>query len=275
MRKGGDGAVWRATVTLSGREAGTVSNANVIGRCLALFASLVFAATANAQVSPPIEQCLARPFKRVVEGTVLALNAQTLSVTLRIDRVLAGTFQGKSLSYRPLAINDGCPSLDASRMVRGQKIVVYFIKGGYPEMSLTPDTVFRFDRKLAHFFPDVKLAQDAAYRREAKPYGGAIPRGDPGNWISAHDYPMTPRHEGIEGLVRARLTVAPDGVLIGCDIVQSTGNGELDAATCQALAKRARYRPPPEKVSVMFEHRWQLPDRDRRPPGATPAPSSP
>ena len=67
------------------------------------------------------------------------------------------------------------------------------------------------------------------------------PRGNPAQWIKDGDYPMAAYPvEGMEGFT---LQVSADGRPMGCKITASSGSPDLDAATCPAMMKRARFDP--------------------------------
>jgi periplasmic protein TonB len=68
-------------------------------------------------------------------------------------------------------------------------------------------------------------------------------RGDLRSLFSADDYPASAQSAGAEGTTRASLTIGPDGRVVGCNIIQSSGNGALDSATCNILRRRAKFVP--------------------------------
>ncbi|RVU04704.1 energy transducer TonB [Novosphingobium umbonatum] len=72
---------------------------------------------------------------------------------------------------------------------------------------------------------------------------GAAPKGNPANWVTPEDYPSRPLREGVQGTTGFKLTVGPDGRVTGCEITLSSGNSELDAATCKYASSRARFAP--------------------------------
>jgi len=72
---------------------------------------------------------------------------------------------------------------------------------------------------------------------------GAAPKGNPANWATPEDYPSRPLREGVQGTTGFRLTVSTDGRVSGCEITASSGNAELDAATCKYVTSRARFTP--------------------------------
>ena len=68
-------------------------------------------------------------------------------------------------------------------------------------------------------------------------------KGDLRTLFSSDDYPASAQSAGAEGTVRASLTIGPDGRVVACNIVQSSGNGSLDSATCNILRRRAKFVP--------------------------------
>ena len=72
---------------------------------------------------------------------------------------------------------------------------------------------------------------------------GAAPKGNPANWATPEDYPSRPLREGVQGTTGFRLTVSTDGRVSSCEITASSGNAELDAATCKYVTSRARFTP--------------------------------
>lgn len=100
------------------------------------------------------------------------------------------------------------------------------------------------------------------------PKGPAIPaspRGDPGSWASSEDYPSAALREGAQGTAGFHLTIGPDGRVTSCEITSSSGNDQLDKATCQLVSRRARFTPAkdsdghPMAGSYSNRIRWQVP----------------
>jgi protein TonB len=90
-------------------------------------------------------------------------------------------------------------------------------------------------------------------------------RGDVRTLFSGDDYPASAQAAGAEGTARATLTIGPDGRVVGCNLIQSTGNGALDAATCNILRRRAKFTPardsngqPTTDTYTTPPIRWQL-----------------
>ena len=65
----------------------------------------------------------------------------------------------------------------------------------------------------------------------------------PQPWFEFRDYPMKAFEQNAEGVARFELLIAPDGQVADCKIVSSSGNAELDKASCFLASKRAKFRP--------------------------------
>lgn len=93
----------------------------------------------------------------------------------------------------------------------------------------------------------------------------ASPRGAPGNWANANDYPSGPLRREEEGVTRFRVTVGPDGRVTSCDVTGSSGSGELDSTTCSLISRRGRFNPAtdgdgnPVAGAWSSSVRWQIP----------------
>ncbi|MEO9599680.1 energy transducer TonB [Parasphingorhabdus sp.] len=91
------------------------------------------------------------------------------------------------------------------------------------------------------------------------------PRGNPGRWANANDYPSRALREEREGTTRFRLTVNGKGRVDNCQITGSSGHADLDAAACKNLTRRARFRPSldangnPTTGYYSNAVRWQIP----------------
>lgn len=91
--------------------------------------------------------------------------------------------------------------------------------------------------------------------------------------VSGADYPEAARREGKQGSSRISITVGPDGKAIGCTVTESAGDVRLDAAACDAVRARARFRHAldgngiPVAGSVGFLIEWVLSE-----PGIVPSP---
>ena len=98
----------------------------------------------------------------------------------------------------------------------------------------------------------------------AGPTQGAKAKGNPSNWANTNDYPSRALQQEREGTTAFRVTVGTDGRVIDCQITQSSGHPDLDAATCTNVKRRARFEPALQdgtKVSGSYSNRvrWQIP----------------
>ena len=57
------------------------------------------------------------------------------------------------------------------------------------------------------------------------------------------DYPRQAGDDGAQGTVIVHFAVGVDGRVSGCKVVDTSGNDELDAATCRIVERRFRYEP--------------------------------
>lgn len=93
----------------------------------------------------------------------------------------------------------------------------------------------------------------------------AAPIGNPVNWASPDDYPTRDIREGNQGVTRFRLSVGTDGRVTGCTVTGSSGFPSLDAAACNKLTARGRFRAATgedgEKIAGSFSSsiKWQIP----------------
>lgn len=94
----------------------------------------------------------------------------------------------------------------------------------------------------------------------------ASPRGNPGNWVTSHDYPSRALRDELEGATRFRLIVSADGRASHCEVRESSGALALDQATCTIIKRRARFTPALDDRGNPIEGnwssavRWQIPD---------------
>jgi len=91
------------------------------------------------------------------------------------------------------------------------------------------------------------------------------PRGAPGDWATPDDYPSRPLREGVQGTTSFRVQVGPNGRVTSCEVTASSGNAELDAATCKLVTARARFTPgkgedgQPTTSSYSNRVKWVIP----------------
>lgn len=61
--------------------------------------------------------------------------------------------------------------------------------------------------------------------------------------VTPSDYPRGAAKAGIGGSVTVRYTVAPSGRAVDCVVRRSSGNADLDRASCRVVERRFRYAP--------------------------------
>lgn len=62
-------------------------------------------------------------------------------------------------------------------------------------------------------------------------------------WISFSDYPQAALQQRRGGVATVRLLVSRRGTVDSCDVVQSSGHEDLDAASCRLMGERGHYEP--------------------------------
>ena len=94
----------------------------------------------------------------------------------------------------------------------------------------------------------------------------ARPRNAPSSWLSTDDYPRGPLVDEVEGVAAYRLIVGTTGRVSACEITRSTGNAQLDAATCKFIERRARFEPATDETgakvvgSFTGTVKWEIPE---------------
>jgi protein TonB len=92
------------------------------------------------------------------------------------------------------------------------------------------------------------------------------PRGRPGDWANANDYPSRALREERAGVTRFRVQVDTNGRATNCRVTGSSGHADLDDTTCKLIERRARFRPAtdgngdPTTGSWSSAVRWEIPD---------------
>ncbi len=77
-------------------------------------------------------------------------------------------------------------------------------------------------------------------------------------WLASHkSYPEAARDHGEEGTVTVRFTVAPDGRVLGVEIVRGSGSDVLDQAA-RSLLGGARVPPPQVTETRTVRLRYHL-----------------
>lgn len=88
----------------------------------------------------------------------------------------------------------------------------------------------------------------------------------PTAWFDRDVYPDEAIKASAEGRVISLLTIGDDGKLVGCRIVVTSGNSDLDRTTCVVARRHARFgkvtrdpKLPPRWI--LLPVRWALPKR--------------
>jgi periplasmic protein TonB len=93
----------------------------------------------------------------------------------------------------------------------------------------------------------------------------AAPRGNPGQFFGPDAYPPAALRAEAQGRVVARLTIGADGRVTDCSVTTSSGNSDLDEATCRISLRRVRFTPAKDQSGAATSStytlpvRWQLP----------------
>jgi periplasmic protein TonB len=91
------------------------------------------------------------------------------------------------------------------------------------------------------------------------------PKNNPGSWATTNDYPSRALSQEREGTTGFRVSVGPDGKVTDCQVTASSGHGDLDAATCSNVKRRARFDPAldasgnPTSGSYSNRVTWRIP----------------
>ncbi len=116
----------------------------------------------------------------------------------------------------------------------------------------TPKEVFRQ--------PDVVRAPvkvDPPKERPPSQARGVKTKGERG-WVARiiENYPARAVREELEGTVRLRVTVTPDGRATGCTVTGSSGHDVLDQAACKDVERYARYDPAWDDAGTPINSSW-------------------
>lgn len=85
-----------------------------------------------------------------------------------------------------------------------------------------------------------------------------------GGKIKSSDYPEAARAAGAQGTTSVTIAVTAQGRVSGCRIVHSSRNRDLDAATCDLVMRRFRFRPARDSAGhavsgeVDYDQEWEM-----------------
>lgn len=68
-------------------------------------------------------------------------------------------------------------------------------------------------------------------------------RANAASYVRDGDYPPSAVSADEQGRVTFRLRIGPDGRVLNCDVIGSSGSLALDQATCRIMRSRARFTP--------------------------------
>lgn len=84
----------------------------------------------------------------------------------------------------------------------------------------------------------------------------ARPIGDLGTWVTNDDYPAEAAKNSQHGTTGFRLTIDPNGKIVGCEITSSSGFASLDETACRVISQRGRFSPALDKKGKPIAGTW-------------------
>lgn len=84
----------------------------------------------------------------------------------------------------------------------------------------------------------------------------AIPKSNPGSWITSNDYPNSQLRKGAQALIKFKLNVDENGEVTRCDILNSIGDEAFDNAVCKSLSRNAEFEPAMDKDAQPMSSIW-------------------
>ncbi|EJU09936.1 insertion sequence protein, partial [Sphingomonas sp. LH128] len=84
-----------------------------------------------------------------------------------------------------------------------------------------------------------------------------LPRGSGKEWFSVNNYPARARAANIQGDVSVAVSVDKYGYPVGCSVVESSNNKDLDEGACSRLVAVARFFPALEKDGRAVNGVWK------------------
>lgn len=85
-------------------------------------------------------------------------------------------------------------------------------------------------------------------------------------WITTEDYPAAAIRAEAQGIVAISVAIDANGRVADCTVTRSSGNAQLDEATCRLYTRRARFTPArddagnPVAGTAVDRISWRLPD---------------
>ncbi len=179
------------------------------------------------------------------------------AITLE-DGAISGQSEGANFAQVAVTFSDGDPVFAALK--KAKSITIRIGKSEVFVYSLPKKHTF-FAESAACFQPTRdSIVANATPRRTLSPMG------NPGNWVPPIAYPRGPLRNGVEGVTGFTLTVDKYGYAEECTVTATSGNWDLDEATCKNLMMRARFNPKVDangqlqRSTYRNRVRWQIPD---------------
>jgi len=129
-----------------------------------------------------------------------------------------------------------------------------------PTQEVIPDVIPRADQSPA-VTPTPSPSPAPSFTPTA-----ARPSNNAASWITTDDYPRRSLVDGNEGTARYRLVIGTSGRVSSCEVTASTGDRQLDQATCRLLTSRARFEAAKDDTGAKVigtytgTVRWEIPD---------------
>lgn len=111
----------------------------------------------------------------------------------------------------------------------------------------------------------ITIPPEPAWQAPADVPAEPVPVSDPASWMTSIDYPPTALRARREGRTEFEAVVDPNGRVMDCRVIATSGASDLDDATCRLVRRRARFRPAfdADRQPVTGAYRntvvWQLP----------------
>lgn len=97
---------------------------------------------------------------------------------------------------------------------------------------------------MAGVMSALRKCEDDLAKRWQVEHGWVVPpKSDLRGLFLASDYPFGAIRRGSKGSVRVLLSIDQRGSPYGCKVIESSGDADLDAVTCNVYRKRAKFAP--------------------------------
>lgn len=234
-------------------------------------------------ISPATDRCVANAsFER---GLVVALedNPTTLGYVIRV--YAPGDLRGEKWVQGKFSLGSARPKADwvVARPSSRAGTIIYTMDlaaadltaaGPRPELKiqrmLSPGTILLdglgdalplLDACSADLLERWGYSKDIQRKIAAYPE----PKKSWASYASPYDYPASALSALAEGETHALIDVSPEGRASNCRVIRTSGNQEIDEATCMIVTKRARYDPARNyeggAIAAPFylTFRWEIP----------------